>query len=812
MRNICSQFIVTYMVKKENGCSLSIRTPDFSTQRQKMDDSASVTTSSLAVAEKRPRRSGGCVGIFFHLFDWNRRFSKKNIFSKRLLPPDRSKKLGGGDENLRKLKLIADENRGSFPNKNINGVSCVEKNGVQTPSLVARLMGLESMPTVQQKPTKQDFRPQKLQKTGMVDRKSVTRFGAEALQLKNVLSRSRKHHHPKLASPVQNTNQQSKRNSSRLIGAATRVLESGLQARNKSKYAITYRARNPMKGENLDSSSQQASCKNCGNFINISESKSKRDVNSPVLKFSYDQEQVSKPQTFASPKENSEIKDFVASKRSVTGQTRSRVPAKHDDTRLDNRGKFENRSAQWQNRRLTRNRSRMVSNDVSTGKQMRSEARKPDYQGQVGNKNTDGTMFKFNSQTKNRCEIATRLERRRNNQNATSSKTASDKNCSSKMHDEKICLQKPFSLTGASLRALVDEKLRELVSRVGYDSRINGNPPQRRNATVFQDMLRALSMERQITQNDVEFSPKRKHLTHHSRCRYDDNNRFCLQANLQKAAVLMGHKNSDHLSPGSVLEASFSNESCCSSSLEDSSVRTHRADQSTSYTYEESQFQESETNPFYSDVLIMKENTQNKLVVDLLTYISQALSTMDIVHSRIKGHQHAHIKHIIFNSELVLSNQMPHNPNELNPFFICDLLLELDTLAEVIQTTFGNFLGSQNSVAGYQQVKRFVFDAVIEYLESKYVQYSECGFRGWITLTRFTGFDSLVHEVVEEVRRWMGAVGQTSDELVERDMIHWLGKWADFEVEVYETGAKIGSEILQMLVDEIVVDVKGFGF
>jgi hypothetical protein len=40
----------------------------------------------LALTEKKAHRSGGCVGIFFQLFDWNRRFAKKKLFSRKLLP------------------------------------------------------------------------------------------------------------------------------------------------------------------------------------------------------------------------------------------------------------------------------------------------------------------------------------------------------------------------------------------------------------------------------------------------------------------------------------------------------------------------------------------------------------------------------------------------------------------------------------------------------------------------------------------------------------------------------------------------------
>lgn len=57
---------------------------------RKMSDGSGKTSSSLVIAEKRTtssHRPGGCVGIFFQLFDWNRRFAKKKLFSKKFLPP-----------------------------------------------------------------------------------------------------------------------------------------------------------------------------------------------------------------------------------------------------------------------------------------------------------------------------------------------------------------------------------------------------------------------------------------------------------------------------------------------------------------------------------------------------------------------------------------------------------------------------------------------------------------------------------------------------------------------------------------------------
>lgn len=54
-----------------------------------MSDLSARTSSALAITEKKPhiQRAGGCVGIFFQLFDWNRRFAKNKFFPKKLLPP-----------------------------------------------------------------------------------------------------------------------------------------------------------------------------------------------------------------------------------------------------------------------------------------------------------------------------------------------------------------------------------------------------------------------------------------------------------------------------------------------------------------------------------------------------------------------------------------------------------------------------------------------------------------------------------------------------------------------------------------------------
>ncbi|PHT56682.1 Plastidic glucose transporter 4 [Capsicum baccatum] len=250
---------------------------------REMNDSLAITASSLAITEKKPQRPGGCVGIFFQLFDWNRRFAKKKLFPKKLLSPDRLKQASkkfGGDEKQPKIRLIANENSGGFPNVKNNGMTntcCESKRKMKAPSLVARLMGLESMPAAS------GSKPKKA---------SGSEIGSNVAE--------------KLVKSPRNV---SGRNASRLIGAATRILEPGLQ-KSRVKCALTYPTRyfspledkadlapHHLEGPNpcVDSKTLKGtsvpSCKNCGYFLhskngipNVEEHSS--SVSSPISSYS----------------------------------------------------------------------------------------------------------------------------------------------------------------------------------------------------------------------------------------------------------------------------------------------------------------------------------------------------------------------------------------------------------------------------------------------------------------------------------------------------------------------------------------------
>lgn len=267
-----------------------------------MNDTPGKMLSSLTGGGDRQHpKLGGCVGVFFQLFDWNRRITGKKLFSNRLLPAERPKQVSKkyNDEKLpmAKLLLIADENRGGFPNtrKSLDSMcssseemGCLSseegnENSSRAPGVVARLMGLESLPAKEQnnesnsKPPETrplpelmrqrkqpeffhevqfdqfnsrkhhaklngllkksaEARPQKLQKTGLFEKRPVSKFQPDTLPFKSILSPSKTHH--KLASPIKSPGILSAKNAARLMEAAAKILEPGMQTSNRARNPI----------------------------------------------------------------------------------------------------------------------------------------------------------------------------------------------------------------------------------------------------------------------------------------------------------------------------------------------------------------------------------------------------------------------------------------------------------------------------------------------------------------------------------------------------------------------------------------------
>ncbi|KAK4795251.1 hypothetical protein SAY86_013245 [Trapa natans] len=105
--------------------------------------------------DKEGSKGGGYVGGFFHLFDWKAK-SRKKLFSSKSDLPEHSKQGKKNDGNFpttRVYLMDEDDNgiwssgRGNTDHSCASSVTDEEGCGSRGPNVVARLMGLDSMPT-----------------------------------------------------------------------------------------------------------------------------------------------------------------------------------------------------------------------------------------------------------------------------------------------------------------------------------------------------------------------------------------------------------------------------------------------------------------------------------------------------------------------------------------------------------------------------------------------------------------------------------------------------------------------------------------
>ncbi|WJX70843.1 hypothetical protein P8452_54906 [Trifolium repens] len=887
------------------------------------------SSSCLAITEKNnnnQKQDGSCVGIFFQLFDWNKRLTKKRFFTKKLLPPDSLKRFKG-DEKMpnSKLHLIANGNNVGFTNTK-KGENCVieveqQKNEMKVPSLVARLMGLESIPASKRDKSEKssfsdsddgeesletgvanarhDSRPQKLRKTEANERREVTRFGAEALQIKSVLSQVRKynnhhhHHHTnKLVLPLKSPRisyGKSGSRSSRLIGAATKILEPGLQPTSRSKSSLTssiskFPSNNgiaidtvgarPQDIHNqscynagIDKSMVKHTCKNCGNLLDVEISRpidsnvftdfssaltqngrlfSPSHENDVVLLRSQEKiitlvdEDVKKnayscnestsiripvPEKWNSSRqlhgslENDDTssfafrhktqtqervltddkvlfefgsrtsnmqekrvssaatastangnKDFVGLNRSLSGRarTRTRSPTKLDSCKFD-----------LERKRRTLNVSQV--DDTASFNLVTSKQRNVSFDAQGGKRRSFDAFPPNNSNVKSKRGSYRKTDKINKVVSSTFSSPLKKKEETRSDYEVKTCFKRYHpSLREDVIGAFLEQKLKELRSRENKEL-VNCDLPKRSSALILQELISVLNVERLKCTDGRMFK---------------DKDRMCET----KHVGLFGTScNSNHLSPGSVLEASFS-----SSSLEESSGHCFHPD-SINCSYDQPERLEHEAELLNSETSFNIGKIGYKILTELVNRIHCILQSLDSFWTRLTETKLNHMKEVIFNAELILGNMTRHSEDEVLPQLLISCIL--DELDNIIATDamLRNFNQSK--------IKGFLFDCLIEYLESNCFQHYYNVFRTWCSWTKVPlcmKGEILVQEVKSEIMKWEFLAGMEPNQIIEWEMNHSLGKWTDFNIEAFEFGVDIGVDVLQILLDEIVEDLVNF--
>lgn len=225
------------------------------------------------------------------------------------------------------------------------------------------------------------------------------------------------------------------------------------------------------------------------------------------------------------------------------------------------------------------------------------------------------------------------------------------------------------------------------------------------------------------------------------------------------------------------------------------------------YSYNQLQPMEFDADLLDSATSSDKERTNCEMVTDFVRNIAKILDTVNLTGAGLMGIKVSRAKEVILNSELLFGGATPHTLDGMKGFLVSSRLLdEMESLALAAWTNYIGFIGLKDTKEG-NHLRRLLFDLVIECLDTKYGRYCNSGFTAWSRLPLCMSTDKLILDVAEEVRRWTGLVGMIPDEIIEWEMSGSLGKWTDFHIEVFETGAEIDGEILQFLVEEIVIDL-----
>ncbi|XP_034680359.1 uncharacterized protein LOC117910395 isoform X1 [Vitis riparia] len=362
---------------------------------------------------------------------------------------------------------------------------------------------------------------------------------------------------------------------------------------------------------------------------------------------------------------------------------------------------------------------------------------------------------------------------------------------------------------GDALSMLLDQKLRELTYGVDSSRRESFKVGSTASSSILQDLaptLNALSTTHRLhDKRDQPWLQKDK-----MDSLYDSDFSFTAPSAFDIKHKLQGENEMDecssssnaearnlldcrHPSPVSILEPSFSTESCNSSDSTDSnSIEGSKhfssvlAQELISLSFSK-KFNSMEADAELSD------SASSTSTATVATKHVVALTATCLVRST--KWELEYVKEILCNIELMFKDFALGRAREIiNPHLFHQLEnrkggLEID--------------GDESRLN-----RKVLFDCVSECLDLRCRRYVGGGCKTWakgVTMVRRKEW--LSEEVYKEISGWRSMGDCMVDELVDKDMSSQYGRWLDFEVETFELGVEIESLLFTSLVDEIVADI-----
>jgi hypothetical protein len=154
------------------------------------------------------------------------------------------------------------------------------------------------------------------------------------------------------------------------------------------------------------------------------------------------------------------------------------------------------------------------------------------------------------------------------------------------------------------------------------------------------------------------------------------------------------------------------------------------------------------------------------------------------------------------NAELLLGSSLLHSTTSglpRHPFIV-----------EMLENTMDMFSGGEYSDftedKKYQHTN-FLFDCIIESLDSKFCNFGKCGYKAWLKLPLSLSKDLLKRQVLEDISNWRESSGTAFRQVSDKEMDQVTGRWDASQVEAFDISIAIENDVLEALVGEFAVDL-----
>jgi hypothetical protein len=133
-------------------------------------------------------------------------------------------------------------------------------------------------------------------------------------------------------------------------------------------------------------------------------------------------------------------------------------------------------------------------------------------------------------------------------------------------------------------------------------------------------------------------------------------------------------------------------------------------------------------------------------------------------------------------------------------------------ILEMLETVEGCFCDGSESLGFEDENKyqrtNFLFDCIVESLDSRFCNFGKCGYKAWLRLPLTLSKDMLKREVSEEISTWMDPVDEVpSNRAAEKELDQVAAASRDAcKVEAFNISVAIENDILEALVGEFASD------